>query len=116
MDEREVANHVLAAVDVAAYRHAATRILAVHLAVGGRRVLDLNRLQIVFADVARGTVAEGAQLSVKVLPLRHRCPNCGNNFEASHAECPCPRCGHPHTELIGGEELQLLDMELDDVA
>ena len=116
MDEHEVASQVLAAVDNAAYRNSATRISSVHLAIGGRCVLDLNRLQSAFAVAARGTVAEGAQLSVKVLPVRHRCRNCGNNFEASPADCPCPACGHPHTEMIGGEELQLLDMELADVA
>jgi hydrogenase nickel incorporation protein HypA/HybF len=116
MDEHELASQVLAAVDDAAYRNSATRIATVHLAIGGRRVLDLDRLQTVFAVAARGTVAEGAELSVKVLPVRHHCQNCGNNFEASRMECPCPECGHPHTEMIGGEELQLLDMELADVA
>ena len=79
-------------------------------------MLDLDRLQAIFASAARGTVAEGAQLAVKVLPVRHHCQNCGVNFEATRAECPCPECGHPRTEMIGGEELQLLDMELDDVA
>jgi hydrogenase nickel incorporation protein HypA/HybF len=113
MDEHEVASQVLAAVDNAAYRNSATRISAVHLAIGGRRII---RLQSAFAAAARGTVAEGAQLSVKVLPVRHRCRNCGNNFEAAPTDCPCPACGHPHTEMIGGEELQLLDMELADVA
>jgi hydrogenase nickel incorporation protein HypA/HybF len=116
MDEHELASQVLAAVDDAAYRNSATRISTVHLAVGGRRVLDLDRLQAIFASAARGTVAEGAQLAVKVLPVRHHCQNCGVNFEATRAECPCPECGHPRTEMIGGEELQLLDMELDDVA
>jgi len=116
MDEREVASQVLAAVDTAAYRNSATRVARVHLAIGGRRALDLELLQSVFAVAARGTVADGARLSVKVLPVRHRCQNCGNNFEASGAECPCAECGHPHTEMIGGEELQLLEMELADVA
>jgi hydrogenase nickel incorporation protein HypA/HybF len=116
MDEHELASQVLAAVDDAAYRNSATRISAVHLAVGGRRVLDLDRLQIVFATAARGTVAEGARLCIKVLPVRHHCRNCGNDFEASQAERPCPECGHPYTEMIGGEELQLLHMELADVA
>ncbi len=116
MDEHELASQVLAAVDDAAYRNSATRISTVHLAVGGRRVLDIDRLQAVFATAARGTVAEGALLSVKILPVRHHCQNCGNNFEASGAERPCPDCGHPHTEMIGGEELRLLDMELTDVA
>jgi hydrogenase nickel incorporation protein HypA/HybF len=116
MDEHELASQVLAAVDDAAYRNSATRISTVHLAIGGRRVLDIERLQAVFATAARGTVAEGAQLSVKVLPVRHHCQNCANDFESSGAERPCPACGHPHTEMIGGEELRLLDMELTDVA
>lgn len=116
MDEHEIATHILTVVDQAAYRNAARRIVGVHLAVGGRRVFDPARLQTSFAEAARGTVAEGAQLMVKVLPVRHHCQNCGHNFEAGGAEVPCPECGHPHTEMIGGEELRLLDMQLDDVA
>jgi len=116
MDEREVANQVLALLDQAAYRVAARRILAVHLAIGGRRVIDIERLCSVFRDISRGTVAENAQLLVKVLPVRHHCLQCGCDFDASHTDCPCAECGHPHTELKGGEELRLLDMEIDDNA
>ena len=116
MDEREIANHVLAVVDQAAYKNCANKILGVHLEVGGRRVFDAERLQHVFSEVTRGTVAEGAQLFVRVLPVRHHCQNCGHNFEAGRAESPCPECNNPHTELVGGEELRLLDMEMEDVA
>jgi len=116
MDEREIANSVLAVVDQAAYRHAAGRILRLRLAIGGRRVFDPHRLQMAFSEAARGTVAEGAQLFVKVLPVRHHCRNCGNNFEGGGGETPCPECNHPRTEFIGGEELRLLDMELEDAA
>ncbi len=116
MDEREIANHVLAVVDQAAYQNAASRIVGVHLEIGGRRVVDPDRLRAAFADAARGTVAEGARLVVNVLPVRHHCRNCGHDFHASSAESACPECSHPHTEMIGGEELRLLRMELDDVA
>jgi hydrogenase nickel incorporation protein HypA/HybF len=116
MDEHELVSQVLAAVDDAAYRNSATRVATVHLAIGGRRALDLDRLQSLFAAAARGTVAEGAQLSVKVLPVRHHCRNCGIDFEGSGIDCPCPECGHPHTEMIGGEELHLQQMELADAA
>lgn len=116
MDEREIANHVLEVVDQAAYRNAATRILGVHLEIGGRRIFDHDRLQTIFAEAARGTVAEGAQLFVKVLPVRHHCRSCGHDFQASNSEAPCPKCNHPRTEMIGGEELRLLNLELDDVA
>lgn len=116
MDEHEIANHVLEVVDQAAYQHSASRILGVHVEIGGRRIFDPDLLQTVFADAARGTVAEGAQLVVKVLPVRHHCQSCGHDFFASSAERPCPDCSCPHTEMIGGEELRLLDMQLDDVA
>lgn len=116
MNEHEIASSVLAIVDDAAYHNAATRISGLHLAIGGRRVFDPVRLQTTFAEDARGTVAEGAQLFVKVLPVEHHCQNCGLTFEAGSAETACPKCNHPHTEMLGGEELRLLDMELDDVA
>ena len=116
MDEREIVNSVLAVVDQAAYRSAAGRILGLHLAIGGRRVFDPTRLQTAFSEAARGTVAEGAQLFVTVLPVRHHCQNCGGNFEGGSGEMPCPECNHPRTEIIGGEELRLLDMELEEAA
>jgi len=116
MDERQIASSVLAVVDQAAYQNAASRILGVHVEIGGRRIFDPERLQAVFAQAARGTVAEGARLFVKVLPVRHRCLNCGLTFDAGPADTSCPNCVHPHTEMIGGEELRLLDVELDDAA
>jgi hydrogenase nickel incorporation protein HypA/HybF len=116
MDEREIANHVFAVVDRAAYQNAANRILGVHLEIGGRRVFDHERLQAAFSEVTRGTVADGARLMVKVLPVQHHCRNCGHDFSAGRGEAPCPECNNPQTEMIGGEELRLLDMELDDVA
>jgi hydrogenase nickel incorporation protein HypA/HybF len=116
MDERELANQVLSAIDDAAYRNSASKVVTVHLAIGGRRVFDLERLQSQFATAARGTVAEGARLSVKILPVRHHCRYCGTDFEGTAAESACSACGNPHTEMIGGQELHLLDMELADVA
>jgi hydrogenase nickel incorporation protein HypA/HybF len=116
MDERELAHHILAVVDQTAYRISAHRILGVHLEVGGRRTFDLDRLCTTFSDVAQGTVAEGAQLFVKVLPLTHHCRSCGHNFQASKQDCPCPECDQPHTEPVGGEELRILDLEIDDSA
>ncbi|HUK48870.1 MAG TPA: hydrogenase maturation nickel metallochaperone HypA [Terriglobales bacterium] len=116
MDERELANQVLSAVDDAAYRNSASKVVSVHLAIGGRRVVDLDRLQQQFSAASRGTVAENARLLVKVLPVRHHCRNCGNDFDGTGKESPCSACGNPHTEMVGGEELHLLDMELADVA
>ena len=116
MDEHEIANHVLEVVDQAAYQRSISRILGLHVEIGGRRIFDPDRLQTAFATAARGTVAEGAQLVVKILPVRHHCENCGHDFDATGVELSCPDCSCPHTRMIGGEELRLLDMQVDDAA
>ena len=113
MDEHEMASQVLEIIDRAAYRNAVHHVVAVHLEIGGRRGLNLDRLIHDFEVAARGTVAEGARLEVRVLPVRHHCHNCGSEFEADASDRPCPRCGHPHTEAVSGEEARVVDMEVD---
>ena len=114
MDERELANSVVEIVDRAAYRNGVHHVSCVHIAIGGRRGLDLETLDAAFQTVARGTVAEGARLLVRVLPVTRRCHNCGTNFEAAASDCECPHCGHPHTDPITGEEVRVLDMEVEE--
>jgi hydrogenase nickel incorporation protein HypA/HybF len=116
MDERELANRVLEIVDDSAYHISARRILGIHLAIGGLRSFNVDLLHTIFRDVSVGTVAESAKLFVQVLPVRHHCQNCGTNFDASRSEVPCPACSHPHTEIVGGEELRVTNMEIDDTA
>ncbi len=113
MTERELANHVLEAVDRAAYSNSVHRVSRVRIAVGGRRHFDFELLDHTFADAARGTVADGATLLVKLLPVMRHCQRCGSTFEGSAQDLGCRVCGHPHTEAINGEEVKVLDIEAD---
>lgn len=114
MTERELANHVLEAIDRVAYRNAAHHVSRVRIAVGGRRHFDFELLDHTFADVARGTVADGATLMVKLLPVTRHCLGCGATFDGSARDLGCSRCGHPHTEAMSGEEVTVLDIEVEE--
>lgn len=116
MDERELANSLLNMLDGTAAHGHMRHVNAIRLAVGGRRSFDLARLRGVFAEVVQGTVAEGAELTVQVLPVERHCQNCGTNFKAGAEECPCPECGFAHTEPVGGEELRLVEIEVEEEA
>ena len=69
MDEREIANHVLARVDQAAYQNAASRILGVHLEIGGRRVFDAERLRPPLAAIPDDPTLGGTPDHVTIVPL-----------------------------------------------
>ena len=114
MNEREIANTILSIVDQPGYQRLGRRVAVVHLAVRG--IFDPDRLQATFTQAARGTVAEGADLTVKKLPIRHRCNNCGLIFDSGPTDTSCPNCIHLHTETIGDEEFHVIDVELSEAA
>lgn len=116
MDEYELAHHFFNAVDRIAYHHRAHRIAQVKVAIGGRYVFDDERLQHAFRDITQGTVAENARLLVDILPVKHHCRQCGHDFTAVGGDCVCPRCGHAHTEEVGGQELRLLSVDIEEAA
>lgn len=116
MDERELANHVINVVDETAYRHAVRKVSAISIAIGGRRAFDLKRLDETFSNVAHGTVAEGARLSVQVLPVKRHCQNCGHDFDGTAANAACPECDHPVTEAVNGEEVRVVDIQVEEGA
>lgn len=116
MTEHELAVHVLDIVDQTAYRAAADRVVEVQLALGGLRVFDLDVLREQFAQAARGSVAEGANLEVVINPVTHHCRACGHDFPAGPADTPCTRCAHPHTESVSGHEIRLLGIGVEESA
>jgi len=115
MDEHEITTGLLEIIDQAAYKNSVRKVRKVHVALGGCRHVDQAVLKEDFAHAARNTVAEGAELDIQVLPVRRHCQSCGDTFEADVHDLPCPKCGHPHTEPVSGEEARVVDMEVDPV-
>ena len=68
-----------------------------------------------FALAAAGGVASDATAELVFLPVRGRCPRCGQEFEAEGVvDVPpsvCPGCGGVDVELTGGDELVLESIE-----
>ena len=113
MDEHEITTGLMEIIDQTAYRNSVKRVRKVHVELGGCRIFDPKQLQTDFAHAARNTVAEGAELEIKVLPVRRHCQSCGDTFDGDAHDLPCPHCGHPHTCPVTGEEARVVDMEVE---
>ena len=93
-----------------------TRVVRVNLAVGELRDVVDEYVPDLFAHLSRGTVCEGAQVSIRRIPLTVRCAECGDIFPISAADpasWACPRCGaYQRYKIFSGDEFAIEAIEV----
>jgi len=91
-------------------------ITRVGLAVGHLRQAVPSALRFSFELVARGTVAEGAELEIEDVPAVGRCRACSAESRLSEFPLHCAACGSLDVTVVRGEELSVewLDLEVPD--
>ena len=116
MHELSIAQSILEAVQAEAGRRPDARICKVGLRVGELAGLDPESLRFGFEILVRETELDGLQLEIERCPRRQRCPRCGNEFVTRDYETTCPGCGTVRTECIGGDELEIAYLEIEEKA
>jgi hydrogenase nickel incorporation protein HypA/HybF len=75
-------------------------------------VLEPQLLEQAFPLARAGTIAAHAALAIETLPVRVRCETCGAETAATPNRLLCGACGDWHTQLVSGDELLLVSVEL----
>lgn len=105
----EVASKVLAAAD----RHHVAKIAGVQLTVGELRDLSDEWMHHYFEHCTRGTVAEGAQLSITYVPIVVGCSRCGDRTAINRErlnrldKLRCMSCESSDVILVSGREFRI---------
>jgi hydrogenase nickel incorporation protein HypA/HybF len=89
------------------------RVRRVVLKVGHLRQVDPELLAFAFNVVGKGTVMEGAELSVLELPIVFICHACGKETSSEGTFFICSNCGSGNVELRSGMELSIESMEVE---
>lgn len=101
---------------ILAVRHAreqgAQRIHRLTMRIGDLSGVVPDALEFAFDVVARGTMAEGASLEIRRVPIRCYCAGCEREFEAADMCCECPHCHRPTADIRGGREMELTSLEV----
>jgi hydrogenase nickel incorporation protein HypA/HybF len=101
------------AIVAAAERRAAGRpVRAVHVRVGALHRALPEPMRFAFESLVAGTPLDGAQLDVVTVPVASTCRSCGEVEEAAEPTPTCLRCGDSAVDFAGGDELQLVAVEL----
>ena len=82
------------------------------LRVGPLSGVEPDLLARAYPIATAGTVAGGSDLVIEAADIMVRCRECGVSSPATVNRLLCGACGDWRTELISGDELMLLRVEL----
>jgi len=108
-----IANSILEATQKEAQRHPGSRACKVGVRIGEMAAIDVESLRFCFDALTRDTELDGLLLDVEWCPRRHHCRNCDGVFVVSNHDCRCPNCESADTLCIGGDELELSFVEVE---
>lgn len=112
MHEMAIAEGILdIALDYAA-QNDARQVQCISLLLGEMSGVETESLEFCFASLAKGTIAEKAELRLQRVPLMGRCVKCGQEVHIKGYNFICSNCGAA-MELISGRELRVEYLEVD---
>ena len=114
MHELGIAASILDCVDREAERHPGAHISKVGVKIGELAGVDADALQFGFEVLVKDTEREPLALVVELVPRVQRCSKCEYEFRMTDFDPCCPLCGECATTCIGGEELDIAYMEVDE--
>ena len=114
MHEMGIANSIMEAVEKEASRYPGARATKVGVRVGELAAIDAESLRFCFEVLARDTILDGLQLEIELCPRRHRCRLCERTFIVHDYDCRCPQCDQVAVECVGGDELELAYVEVEE--
>lgn len=112
MHEMSIAQSLIDILKEEMEKHCAKELKSVHLHIGELSAVVPDALSFCFRVLVEGTALAGAELIMKVVPLKGYCPRCRLEFEIKNYTFLCPFCGNTKIDTIGGRDLSIVEMEV----
>lgn len=90
----------------------ASRVDSISLSIGPLSGVEPDLLKRAYEVARLHTVAENAELEIRTGPIVVECRSCGASGEAQVNRLLCPACGNWQVNLVQGDELLLLRLEV----
>jgi hydrogenase nickel incorporation protein HypA/HybF len=90
-----------------------SKVTKIGIAVGTDSGYSGDSIRTQFEKLAKGTVCEGAGISVRTVKARLCCPNCGELFDRRRFHFECPKCGTQGEPSASGREVKMESIEME---
>ena len=114
MHEVGIAASILESVEAEARRRPEAHFQAVGVRIGELANVDKEALAFAFEALTRNTALADLRLEVEWCLRRQRCLDCGAEFVVQKSNLDCETCGSQKTSCVGGTELDVAYLELED--
>ena len=96
-----------------AHRQNVSKIRTINVCIGQLRGIIPDCIQVYLDMLSEGTIAEGAKLKAKLLPVKSDVWNAeGKGMIPGRLECPF--CGSLKLKLLSGKEFYIESLEVDE--
>ncbi len=114
MHELAITQSMLDLVLKEAEKAGAKEVGKINLVIGEMTGFVDESVQFYFDFLSKGTIAERAQLSFRMIPATARCRGCDKAFECNEFDWTCPYCQGNSVEIIAGRELFVESIEVEE--
>jgi len=113
MHELAVTQNVLDVVLRHAEEAQAKRINRIELVIGDMTSFVDDSIQFCFDALSTGTIAQGAEMAFRRVPVKIRCRECETEFVPESLDWTCPTCGAYAGDVIAGQEFYIDNIEVE---
>jgi hydrogenase nickel incorporation protein HypA/HybF len=114
MHELSLAQNIVDIVQQHVPADQAKSVATIKLRIGQMSGVVADSLDFCFSAITSATPLSSARLRIEHIPFTLRCSTCNNSFTSEFGTVLCPTCGSENTEVIGGTEMQIVEIELRD--
>ncbi|GAA0747770.1 hydrogenase maturation nickel metallochaperone HypA [Ideonella azotifigens] len=115
MHEASLAGGILKLVEDNARREGFVRVTSLRLEAGQLAGVEPRALRFALEALAPGTCLQGAVFEIDEPPGQAWCMHCCGTVSIAQRGAACPGCGGYQLQPVGGTELRVVDMLVEDV-
>ncbi len=112
MHEMGIAQNILDIVQQAVPEEQAAAVRRIRIRAGQLSGIVPDSLHFCFSVMVHETKMKRADLEIEQVPTLSRCRDCRHQFQLEDFLFICPACKSANLELISGNELEVVDIEL----
>jgi hydrogenase nickel incorporation protein HypA/HybF len=112
MHEYSIVQNLLDQCEESAKKNSASKVTKVVVKIGVMSGVEPDLLQTAFNTFKDGTICQDCEYIQNIQKVEIRCLKCNTTSQLEKSEYSCPKCKSVELDVIDGEDLILMQLEL----